>query len=194
MASSWFTRKAFCYFGGAFIILLGGAIVVLAPYNYIGYVANSSDSGPFYISDRSGFYPQLEIAVSVSPENSTDIQIDILVYNNETMETNWVNFSLGPENSVSSGDYEKYESRIVLDVNYGNHTVAVMNMEGAGWFDLSLRQISDSRLYIVVGGSMNIIGLIMGAVGYCLPGAMIPSGNEVIVDWGFEDDEEYEYE
>ncbi|TXT55338.1 MAG: hypothetical protein BAJATHORv1_40249 [Candidatus Thorarchaeota archaeon] len=194
MAKTWFTRKAFCYFGGAFIILLGGAIVVLAPYNYIGYVATSTDDGPFYIYDRPGYYPQLEIAVSVSPQNSTNIDIDILVVNDITNDEQWANFSLGPSDAVSHGEYEKYEDRIVLDVDYGNYTISVEHIDGASWFDIGLKQMSDSRLYIVTGGSMNIIGLIMGAVGYFLPGSMIPSGDEVIVDWGFDEDEEYEYE
>jgi hypothetical protein len=47
--------------------------------------------------------------------------------------------------------------------------------------------MSDSRLWITVGGSMNIIGLAMGIAGYFVRGTFLPSDSDTIVEWGYDD-------
>ncbi|GAH73407.1 unnamed protein product [marine sediment metagenome] len=34
---------------------------------------------------------------------------------------------------------------------------------------------------------MNIAGLLMGATGYCIGGSLIPTGDEAIVEWGWDE-------
>ncbi len=185
MGSPWLSKKAFLYFGGAFVLLLGGAIVILAPYHYTGFVALPGDSVSFEIWDRPGYHPELEIAVIVNPDSNGTVYVNIRVIENVTLETDILNMSLTtadrPEESAS------YEQRQLLNIDPGDYTIYIDSIIGAADIDISLTQISDSRTYIVIGGAMNIIGLFMGAMGYCVGGSVIPSGNETIVEWGFDE-------
>lgn len=170
------------------MLLLGGAIVIMAPYHYTGYVALPGEVDAFEIWGSSGYYPQLEIAITVSPDTgNTTVFVDIRVQNNETLELDIVNMTLSSLDAIPDTNPIKFEKREVLDLDVGNYTIYVDNIQGAADVDISFTQISDSRLYIVTGGVMNIIGLIMGATGYCIGGTLIPSGEETIVEWGFDD-------
>jgi hypothetical protein len=80
-----------------------------------------------------------------------------------------------------------YEYSEIIDLPVGNYTVTLENVVGAGNVDLGLNQISDSRVWIVTGGMMNIIGIVMGILGYLVPGSFLPSDSDTIVEWGYDE-------
>ncbi|MHA2066057.1 MAG: hypothetical protein ACXABY_16925, partial [Candidatus Thorarchaeota archaeon] len=76
MGSPWRSKKAFLYFGGAFVILLGAAIVLSSPYNYIGYRGGENEQMDFTLHGSAGYYPQLEISLSLHPSNTSVVFVD----------------------------------------------------------------------------------------------------------------------
>lgn len=189
MGSPWRSKKAFLYFGGAIVIILGGAIVLSSPYNYIGYRAAETERMDFTLFDRAGYYPQLEISLNVNPFNTTDVVVvDFSVSSNTSLQVYTVNFTLTPLDMVPDSNPVVYVARKTIDVPSGNYTVVVDVANGTGTMDIGLTQLSDSRLFIVTGGALNIIGLFMGGAGWFVSGAFLPTGDEMIVDWGYEDD------
>ncbi|TFG14638.1 hypothetical protein EU537_02935 [Candidatus Thorarchaeota archaeon] len=192
MRGSWFNKKALFYFGGAFVLLLGGAIVLLAPYHYTSYISNQGDTSAFDIWEESGYYPQLEITTTVRPETNGSVIVDISIKNNDTQLIQFVNITMTLSDKMPGVDPLTYEYREIVDLQTGAYTIRVERIEGASNVELSLKQISDSRLYIVIGGVLNIVGLLMGATGYCIGGSLIPSSDDVIVDWGYETEDESE--
>ncbi len=191
MSSPWRTKKAFLYFGGAFIILLGGAIILLSPYNYIQYRPLEGEFMPFTIKDSPGYYPQFEISVTCHPEDGTEyVLIDFAVRNNETSEVFWMNFTLSSLDMVPDSNPPSYVARMHSDIEPGNYSIAGMRYEGTIIIDVGFTQFSDSRLFIVTGGIMNIVGLFMGMAGYFVAGAFLPTGDDIIVDWGYDEEED----
>jgi hypothetical protein len=189
MGSIWFSKKAFLYFGGVAIILIGGFIVVSSPYHYINYSVSENIHRPWSQWEASGYYPQVEISVSLRPSNSTDVFLGLVFVENATLETTIVNMTLTPENQLEGPDVIIYEYSEIIDLPVGNYTVHFDYIEGAGLIDLGLNQISDSRFWIVVGGSMNLIGIFMGILGYFVPGSFLPSDTDTIVEWGYDEEE-----
>jgi hypothetical protein len=190
MGSVWFSKKAFLYFGGAAIILIGGAIVLMAPYHYINFSVMENDARTFNVWDKNGYYPQVEFSVSVRFGNTSDVEIGLLMQENSTLDMILINISLSRDNLVETNSGNFLETSIVKDVPYGNYTVVVDQVTGAGLFDLGLNQESDSKLFIGVGGSMNIIGFLMGIGGYFVPGHFLPSDSDTIVEWGYDENQE----
>jgi hypothetical protein len=190
MGSIWFSKKAFLYFGGAAIILIGGVIVLMAPYNYINVAMYENQQRTFDILDRDGYYPQMEVAVSIRLGNVTPVLIDLFFQENSTLDIITVNITLDQTNIVEAQDLQYLETSMIIDIPVGNYTVTVDRVYGAGLVDLGFNQMSDSRLFITVGGSMNIIGLIMGIVGYFLPGTFLPTSSDTIIQWGYEEEGE----
>jgi hypothetical protein len=189
MGSPWRSKKAFLYFGGAFVILLGGAIVLSAPYNYIGYRGGANSQMPFTLLSTVGYYPQLEISLTLHPANTTVVLVDFRVASNTSMNVYTANFTLTPADMVPDSNPAVYVARQTINVPSGNYTVIADRANGTGIMDIGLSQISDSRLFIVTGGAMNIFGLFMGGAGYFVSGTLLPTGDEMIVDWGYEDEE-----
>jgi hypothetical protein len=190
MGSVWLSKKSILYFGGAAIILLGGLIVVMAPYHYIDFSVMQNDQRTFEIYDQANYYPQLEISVSLKPGNQSLILIDLSIENNITLDTIPVNLTLTEENQKAGpGNTIIYEYSTIIDLPIGNYTITIDRVVGASLIDLGLNQLSDSRLFIIIGGSMNIIGLIMIIGGYCVPGTLLPSDSDTIISWGYEDKE-----
>jgi len=187
--SVWFNRKAFFYFGGAFIIILGGAIVYSAPYHATGFIAMEGRQASFSIWEEDRFYPQLEVWISARLSNSTIVNVDITIQNNDTFEVNTLNMTLTVEHQIPTSNPPVYENTVVIDLDSGNYTLRIDRLDGAGFADIGLTQISDMRNWVVTGGTMNIVGLIMGVVGFFLPGKMLPTGAESIVAWGYEEEE-----
>jgi hypothetical protein len=190
MGSVWFSKKAFLYFGGAAVILIGGAIVLMAPYHYINFSVMENDARTFNVWDKDGYYPQVEFSVSVRYGNTSDIEIGLVMQENTTLDMILINISLSQDNLVETNSGSFLEASIVKDVPYGNYTVVVDQVTGAGLFDLGLNQESDSKLFIGVGGSMNIIGFLMGIGGYFVPGHFLPTDSDTIVEWGYDKNQE----
>ena len=190
MGSVWFSKKAFLYFGGAAIILIGGAIVLMAPYHYVNFAVIENDQRTFDIWDKQGYYPQLEVSVSLRPGNASTIEIGIVLHENSTFDTYIFNMTLDQNDLVEAGDDTFFEDSLLVDIPYGNYTVTIDQVDGAGLIDVGLRQGSDSEIFIFVGGSMNIIGLFMGIGGYFVAGAFLPSDSDIVVEWGYEGEEE----
>ncbi|MHA1963415.1 MAG: hypothetical protein ACXACG_06150 [Candidatus Thorarchaeota archaeon] len=189
MGSVWFSKKAFLYFGGAAIILIGGAIVLLSPYHFINFAVVENEQRTFNIWDRDGYYPQLEVSFHLRPGNSTVVEIGLVLQENSTLDTIIVNMTLDASNKVETQDSIFYEGITTVDIPIGNYTVTLDKLIGAGIVDIGLNQMSDSRTFIVIGGSMNILGLIMGISGYFVPGTFLPTDSDIIVDWGYEEEE-----
>lgn len=192
MGSVWFSKKAFLYFGGAAIILIGGAIVLMSPYHYINFAVLENDQRTFEIWDKQGYYPQLEVSVALRPGNSTMVEIGIVLEENSTLDIIIVNMTLDYNNIVETQDSIFYEDRIWIDIPYGNYTVIIDQVNGAGLIDLGFKQASDSELFIFIGGSMNIIGLFMGISGYFVAGTFLPTDTDIIVEWGYGEEENKE--
>ena len=189
MGSIWLSKKSFLYFGGAAIIIIGGLIVITSPYHYINFAVVQNNQRTFEIYDEAYYYPQLEISVSLRPGNQSIIFIDLSFENNITHGIIAVNMTLteenqiiGPENSIF------YDYETIIDIPTGNYTLTIDRAVGVSQFDLGLNQVSDSRLFIIIGGSMNIIGLVMGIGGYCVPGTFLPSDSDTIVSWGYDEE------
>ncbi len=193
MGSVWFSKKAFLYFGGAAIILIGGAIVLMAPYHYINFAVLENDQRTFDIWDNQGYYPQLEVSVTLRPGNSSTIEIGVVLVENVTLDMHVVNITLDHNDLVEAGDDTLYEDRVTVDIPYGNYTVTIDQVDGAGLINIGFQQASDSDLFIFVGGSMNILGVVMGIGGYFVAGTFLPTGSDVIVEWGYEDEDEEQY-
>jgi len=190
MGSIWLSKKSFLYFGGAAIILLGGLIVITSPYHYINFAVIQNDQRTFEIYNQAYYYPQLEISVSLRPGNQTAVFIDLSFENNSSLEVLPVNLTLTQEHQLIGPDnIVIYEYSTTIDIAAGNYTVTIDRIVGASQFDLGLNQASDSRLFIVIGGSLNILGLIMGIGGYCVPGTFLPSDSDTIISWGYEEEE-----
>ncbi|MHA2397070.1 MAG: hypothetical protein ACXAC0_10230 [Candidatus Thorarchaeota archaeon] len=189
MGSVWLSKKAFLYFGGTAIILIGAAIVLMAPYHFNNFAVIENEQRSFDILDQDGYYPRLEIAVSLRVGNSTTVVIGFVLVENLTLDTYIVNITLDESNIVESQDEMFLQDNLVVDILPGNYTVTFEQIEGAGRIDIGFEQASDSRLFVFIGGSMNIIGLIMGIVGYFVPGTFLPTDSDTIVAWGYEDKE-----
>jgi len=187
MGSVWFSKKAFLYFGGIAVILIGGLIVIASPYHYINYSVTENVPRQWEIYDAAGYYPQVEISISIRPHNQTDVILDLAIQNNETLDTIFLNMTLTPDDQVIGPDIILYEYAEIIDLAVGNYTVYFDNVEGVGSVDLGLNQISDSRVWIVTGGLMNILGIIMGIVGYLIPGTFLPTDSDTIVEWGYDE-------
>lgn len=190
MGSIWFSKKAFLYFGGAAIILIGGAIVLMAPYHYINFAVLENDQRTFDIWDRQGYYPQLEVSVTLRPGNSSTVEIGIVLLENVTLDTYIVNMTLDHNDIVETADDILYEDHLLVDIPYGNYTVTIDQVSGGGLIDIGFKQASDSDLFIFVGGMMNIIGLFMGIGGYFVAGTFLPTDSDIIVEWGYDEEEE----
>ncbi|MGY5860096.1 MAG: hypothetical protein RTU63_12060 [Candidatus Thorarchaeota archaeon] len=188
MGSIWLSKKAFLYFGGVAIILLGGMVVIASPYHYINYSVSENVHRPWSMYDASGYYTQVEVSISVRPSNQTVVYLDLVIQENLTMDMTFVNMTLGPEHQVIGPEMVIYEYSEIIDLPVGNYSVFFDNVEGSGSIDLGLNQISDSRLWIVAGGMMNIIGVIMGILGYLVPGSFLPSDSDTIVEWGYDEE------
>jgi len=191
MRSVWSSKKAFFYFGGALIIILGGAIVYSAPYHATGYLAMTGRQASFSIWDEERCYPQLEIWVSVQSSNSTTVNVDITILNNDTLDVQTINMTLTAEHQIPNSNPPVFEDTVVISLNPGNYTLTLDHLDGAGIADIGLTQLSDMRDWVVTGGTMNIVGFIMAVTGYFLPGQMFPTRDESIVDWGYKEKEEY---
>lgn len=190
MGSIWFSKKAFLYFGGAAVIILGGMIVLISPYHYVNFSMLENQHRSFAIWDRQGYYEQLEVSVSTRSGNMSTIELGILLVENDTLETYIVNFTLTEDDLIETPDTSFYESSQIIDISTGNYTVILDRTFGTTMVDLGLNQLSDSRTYIIIGGSMNIIGLIMGIAGYMVPGTFLPTDSDTIVDWGYDEEKE----
>ncbi|TFG30453.1 hypothetical protein EU528_08245 [Candidatus Thorarchaeota archaeon] len=189
MGSIWLSKKSFLYFGGLAVILIGGLIVVASPYHYINYSVGENERRVWTMYDESGYYPQIEISISLRPSNETYVYLDFVIEENSTLDTTVLNMTLGPEHQLSGPETTIYEYSEILDLPIGNYTVHFDKVDGAGNVDLGLNQISDSRIWIVTGGMMNIIGIIMGILGYLVPGSFLPSDTDTIVEWGYDEEE-----
>ncbi len=189
MGSIWFSKKSFLYFGGVAIILIGGMIVVMSPYHYINYNIGENNRRPWEMYDAAGYYPQVEISVSLRPSNTTYVYLDLVIENNNTLETTSLNWTIGPEHQLIGPDVTIYEYSEIIDLAVGNYTVYFDRIDGAGNIDFGLNQISDSRIWIVTGGSMNILGIFMGIAGYLVPGTFLPSDTDTIIEWGYDEQE-----
>ena len=188
MGSVWFSKKAFLYFGGVAVILIGGMIVAMSPYHYFNYALSENQQRPWLQKSDAGYYPELEVSVSLRPSNVTEVFLDLVFSNNDTLELTFVNMTLGPEHQLEGPDVIIYEYSEVIDLPFGNYTVYFDHVEGAGLIDLGLQQISESRTWIVIGGSMNILGIIMGILGYLVPGTFLPTDSDTIVEWGYDEE------
>lgn len=190
MGSVWFSKKSFLYFGGAAIILLGGAIVLMAPYHYVNFAVLENEQRDFGIWDTPGYYPQLEISVSMRPGNTSTIELDLVLVENVTLDTYTVNFTLTEDDLIETPDATFYEASMIVDIATGNYTVTLDRVLGTTIVDLGLNQISDSRAFILVGGSMNILGVFMGIGGYFVAGSFLPSDSDVITEWGYDEEDD----
>jgi len=190
MGSVWLSKKAFLYFGGAVIILIGGALVLMAPYHFNNFAVIENQQRTFSVLDQEGFYPRLEITVTTRIGNYSIVNIGFVLVENTTHETYIINITLDESNRIEAQEQVFLEDFIVVDIDPGNYTITFEQIEGIGRIDIGFEQSSDSRLFVFVGGSMNIIGLLMGIAGYLMPGTILPTDSDTIVDWGYEDEEE----
>ncbi len=192
MGSIWFRKKALLYFGGAAIILIGGAVVLSAPYNYINFAVTENQQRTFDIWDRTGYHPELEVSVSIRLGNTSTVEIGLVLQENSTLDTYFVNMTLDEDNLLETRDQMFFEGSTTLDIPFGNYTITFDKIDGAGLIDIGFNQGGDSQLYIFIGGAMNVIGLIMCISGYFVAGTFLPTDSDTIVEWGFDDEEETE--
>ncbi len=168
-------------------MLLGGAIILNAPYHHMGYIAYEGDVYAFEIWGGAGYYPELEVSLQANAGNSTTIRVDMRFVNNDTLDVYILNVTLNDADRLLEVESITYEERNLVHLPFGNYTFYVDRLDGFPRIDIAYTQTSDSRTYIVLGGSMNIIGLIMGAAGYFVGGTLISSGDEALYDWGYDD-------
>lgn len=192
MGSTLRSKKAFLYLGGAFVILLGGAIILMAPYHYTGFVVTPPDATPFSIVNATGYYPQLEIATTVKPANVSVVSIGFRIVSNNTLVTKSINMNLTQDDYLAGTNPKVFQKQLLVNLAPGDYVVYIDSITGASYFDLSLTQLSNSREYVIAGGSLNIIGLVMCIGGYFVPGTFLPTGDQTIVGWGYDKEKEEE--
>ncbi|TFG10223.1 hypothetical protein EU538_02545 [Candidatus Thorarchaeota archaeon] len=185
--SVWLSKKGLLYLSSIVLLLGGGAVILSAPYHYIGFISGEGDIQPFEIWDRPGYYEQLEISVSVRAGNSTVISVDFRIVENNTDATYVVNMTLDPLDTVPGSNPPVYVDREVIDIPFGNYTIFIDRVVGPGSMDIGYTQLSDSRLFIVTGGTMNIIGLIAGFTAWCISGSVLSDEEKIVVDWGYDE-------
>ncbi|MFW9933465.1 MAG: hypothetical protein ACFFDR_12510, partial [Candidatus Thorarchaeota archaeon] len=135
MGSPWLSKKAFLYFGGAFILILGGAIVVMAPYHYTGFIALPGDAATFDIWDRPGYHPELEISVIVTPGHNGSVYVNVRIMNNVTLDATIINMTLTLADRPSDGSF--YEQRRLIAIDPGDYTIYIDSIIGASDVDIS---------------------------------------------------------
>lgn len=187
---SWKSKKAFLYFGGAFIILLGGVIILIAPYHYLWFVARPGENRPFSVWEGSGFYPQMEFTFSVSAGNVSQVDAEIAVRNEDLDTIHLFNLSFTGSDATGPITSRQLRKSYLVDLEVEDYSIIILSVTEVDYVEIELTQTSDSRLYIVAGGSLNIFGLFMGVLGYMVAGSFLPTGDEIIIDWGFEDMDE----
>ncbi len=192
MRNPWLIAKAFLYFGGAAVIIIGGIIVLMAPYNYVGFLANTGSDFDFEIVEAPGFYDQFTIIVRAKPANLSVIIVDLAVIYQNTSEVTTVNMTLTSDDLVPNSNPPVYMQSHTLSVRPGNYTIVVERLVGVSWIDLSFKQATESKTFAMVGGMLNIIGLVMAIAGYFLPGSFLPSSEYRVVGWGYDTSEEDE--
>ena len=185
---STFRKKAFLYFGGAFILLLGGAIVVAAPYHAISLPVTEEGYRTWEMWEGNGFYPELELRIETRGVNTTTAEVSLSFRNNDTLEEQQLNFSMDASNILPGSNPPVFSASTSFPLDYGNYTIEVERLVNVGLLDISLEQKNDRRNYVVLGGIMNIVGIIMGIGGWCISGSLISSGDEAIVQWGYEEE------
>ncbi len=187
MGNPLLSKKAFLYFGGAFILLLGGAIVIMAPYHHTGFIALPGDSANFEIWDKQGFYPRLRVSVMANPEDGNNtVYVTIRISNSSILDEDVI-LNITMTIADKPAPNALYEKRVWVDLEPGIYLIYIQSIVGAKDIDIALSQASDSRVFVVTGGIMNFIGLAMGGIGYCLKGSVIPTGDEAIIEWGYEE-------
>jgi hypothetical protein len=189
MGSKLRSKKGFLYFGGALVVILGGATILLAPYHYTGFIATPPDATPFSILNATGYYSQLEIAASVQPANVSSVSINFRIVNNNTLVTQFINMNLTQDDYLAGTNPKVFQKQVLVSLAPGNYVVYIDNMTSGGSFDFSLEQASDSRQFITTGASLNVVGIVMCIGGYCVPGTILPTGDETIVGWGYDKEE-----
>ncbi len=186
--SIWLSKKGLLYLSSIILLLGGGAVILSAPYHYYGFVAGEGDRQPFDIWNLPGYYEQLEISVTVGAVNVSVISVDFRIVENRTDEVYILNMTLDSQDTIPGSNPPVRVKREVIDVPYGNYTIYIDSVEGASSMDISYKQLSDSRTYIVTGGMMNIIGLAAGLIGWCVSGSVISRDQEIVVDWQYEEE------
>ncbi len=187
-----FYLKVFLYFGGAAILLLGGAIIVSAPYHYTGFIASAGDAYPFVIYDNPDYYPRMEISVTAKAENASIIHVDFRIVNNYTSEVRVLNMSMTENDLIPGTNPRKYLQRQVVELSPGPYTIYIDRIDGVSWVDVSYEQLSDKVRYIGTGLALNIAGLVMMISGYFVSGSLITSDEPVVVRWGYDEEESYQ--
>ena len=164
----------------------------MAPYHFNNFAVIENEQRTFSVWDKDRYYPRLEIAVSFLLGNSSTVDIGFVLVENSTLDTYIINMTLDESNIVEAQDVLYLEDKIVVDIPPGNYTITFDQIDGAGRIDIGFEQASDSKLWVFIGGSMNIIGLLMGISGYLTAGTFLPTDSDTIVDWGYENREEEE--
>jgi hypothetical protein len=185
---STFRKKAFLYFGGAFILLLGGAIVVTAPYHAISLPIEDLRDRSWEMWELSGLYSELHIRIETRGVNTTSAEVHLLFRNNDTLEETPIDFVMDDDNILAGSNPPVFSASTTIPLDFGNYTIEVVDLVNVGLLDLSLEQKNDRRNYVVLGGTLNIIGIVMGLLGWCVSGTLISSGDEAIVQWGYEEE------
>jgi hypothetical protein len=170
---------------------LGGAIVVAAPYHALSVPFSEEGSMSWEMWESSGLYPELELRVDTSKYNATTADVYLTIRNNDTLEETQLNFTMDQDNILPGSNPPVFSDSTIIPLDYGNYTIEVENLVHVGMLDISVEQKNDRRNYVVLGGMMNIIGIIMGLTGWCVSGTFIGSGDEAIVQWGYEEEETY---
>lgn len=186
--SIWLSKKGLLYLSSIILLLGGGAVILSAPYHYYGFVAGEGDRQPFDIWNLPGYYEQLEISVTVGAVNVSVISVDFRIVENRTDAVYILNTTLDSQDTIPGSNPPIRVKREVIDIPYGNYTIYIDSVEGASSLDISYKQLSDSRTYIVTGGMMNIIGLAAGLIGWCVSGSVMSRDQEVVVDWQYEEE------
>ncbi len=184
----WLSKKGLLYLSSIILLLGGGAVILSAPYHYYGFVAGEGDRQPFNIWSLPGYYEQLEISVTVQGVNVSVISVDFRIVENQTDAVYILNMTLDSQDTIPGSNPPVRVKREVIDVPYGNYTIYIDSVEGASSLDISYKQLSDSRTYIVTGGMMNIIGLAAALIGWCVSGSVMSGDQETIVDWQYEEE------
>jgi hypothetical protein len=187
---TWKTKKAILYFGGTFVILLGGTIILLAPYPYRWFLLRENEPQAFTMHDGPSYYPELEITLIVTHMNGSEADASISFRSNNTQISRLVNMTVTSSDSVGPTTAIRYQKSTTIDLDFDDYTLTIVGLNGTQWAEIELTQTTDFRLYIITGGSLNIIGLMMGFSGYMVSGSLLPTSDDFIVDWGYEDQDE----
>lgn len=157
--------KLLLYVTSVAVIVTGGMILLNVPYNYRWHFLGAGREVSFTVVDEPGHYPQLEVTTFVRNAAEPPL-LDMLILNIDTLDSLVLNITMTESDRLSSSSFNRVT---VLDLYPGEYLIRIDRLVGSDSLDLGLRQLTDSDGMAPLGAWLNVLGLFVAVLGFCLP-------------------------